>query len=340
MSARTIIITFLAIASACTAQDLPNAPSSQASQVEKAPRVPGVASALHGLNVGITFAGVHDSGIGWYTTLTPAVSYAFAKDFSADITLTLYPSRNAVTTDTTGITSQLTPTHWDAGDTWLSAHYTVIPHRFINTATAALSFPTGNEDHGLSTGRVSFDLSDHIERYHHSLGALLDIGGGDSSALFNNLVNKDVSSLGAIAHFQTGLIYWFPSTWFPGRAYIQSLAYEQLPLGDQKIYTTIKIQSPGSPIGVTQTTRIVTGRHVYEDNGFTTAVGIPLTPHVTFSSYYNRSLRQHLDTVATGLTFVWKGTPTHHRESIYDKAFLEGERILEEEKAQSPGTKK
>jgi len=48
---------------------------------------------------------------------------------------------------------------------------------------------------------------------------------------------------------------------------------------------------------------------VAEDNGFTTMAGFPLTHHVTLSGYYNRSLRQHLDTVSFGVTYVLCGKP-------------------------------
>ena len=53
----------------------------------------------------------------------------------------------------------------------------------------------------------------------------------------------------------------------------------------------------------------VAGSSASEDNGITTSLGIPLTDHLTFSGYYNRSLRQHVDTVSTGITYVLRGSP-------------------------------
>lgn len=52
---------------------------------------------------------------------------------------------------------------------------------------------------------------------------------------------------------------------------------------------------------------------------------IPLSSHVMLSSYYNRSLRLHLDTVSLGLTFVPREIPEKHKLSIADKAILEAE---------------
>ena len=61
-----------------------------------------------------------------------------------------------------------------------------------------------------------------------------------------------------------------------------------------------------------------------EDNGFTTFVGIPLARHVNLSGYYNHSLRQHLDTVSVGVTFILRG-PSKKRLSMIDRALREAE---------------
>ena len=294
---------------------LPAAPT-----LDQVPRVPGLSTLLHGVNFGLTVSGVHDSSIGWYSVATPAISYNFSTHYSADASLSIYPYRLAPQQAAPGSNESLAAALGDLGDTWIAVHANFSPRHLQNTATVSMTLPTGNRSDELSTGRVTFDLSDHIERYFGKTGVLLDLGGGDSSGLFNRLVTQDYTSLGPIAHFQTGLVFWLP-----GRTYIQSLAYEQLPIGDQKVYTTLNIPGgPGSSGGPSVT--VVTGRNVSEDNGFTTAVGIPLTPHVTFSSYYNRSLRLHLDTVSVGMTFVFKGTPLKRRMSLIDRALMEGER--------------
>jgi hypothetical protein len=270
-------------------------------------------------NAGISFSVVHDSSIGWYDVLTPAIGYTFSPHLSADVSASLYPYR-LTQNQAANVTAndELLPTHFDAGDTFLSLHGSFSAHTLQHTVTALVTAPTGDRPHGLGTGRVTFDLRDHIERYAGHLrsqpGLVLDLGVGDSSGLFNRLVQDQSNTLGPIAHFQTGLILWLP-----GREYLQSVAYEQLPLGDQKIYAT-QIPRPGAPPRT-----IVTGRGVSEDNGFTTSLGIPLTAHLTATSYYNRSLRLHLDTVSVGLTFALRGTPVHRRMSLIDRAMREAE---------------
>ena len=72
------------------------------------------------------------------------------------------------------------------------------------------------------------------------------------------------------------------------------------------------------------TTVATTVTTVAEDNGFTTFLGIPVNSHVLLSGYYNRSLRQRLDTVSFGVTFVLRGAPKK-RLSLIDKALREAE---------------
>jgi len=268
-------------------------------------------------NAGVTFSAVHDSSIGWYNLATPGLSYTFSPHYSADVSVSIYPYRLAPNQSSSATASQrLVETNGDVGDTLLAAHAYFDPRNFRNTITASLTLPTGNRTDLLSTGHTTFDFRDHVERYVRQTGFIVDIGGGDSSALFDRLVANQDNTVGPVAHFQAGTIVWLL-----GRNYIQSVAYEQLPLGDQKIYTT-EPSRPGAPLMT-----VVTGHRVTEDNGFTTAVGIPLTSNVTFSSYYNRSLRLHLDTVSMGVTYVFRGAARPKKMSLIDRAIREAEGV-------------
>ena len=278
--------------------------------------MPGLGRIFRGFDGGLTFTAVHDSSIGWYNLLTPALSYTFSPRYSADVSLSIYPYRLSPNSNPNPPAGQtLVATHFDLSDTLLALHAYFAPKAIQNTLTVSMTAPSGNQNDGLGTGRVTFDFRDHVERYVHRTGFIVDLGGGDSSGLFNRLVSKDYSSLGPIAHFQTGMIYWLPMN-----SYIQATAYEQLPIGDQKIYTDLF--APGRP---PQT--VVSGRGVSEDNGFTTVVGVPLSSNVTLSGYYNRSLRLHLDTVSMGVTYVFHGTPRKKHLSLIDRAILEAEGV-------------
>jgi hypothetical protein len=149
-----------------------------------------------------------------------------------------------------------------------------------------------------SVGRVAF---------------LVDLGAGDSSTLFNTLVIRDSSTVGGLAHFQAGALIWLP-----GRSFFESAAYEQLPIGNQTVYSTA-----GPPNAPNHT--VVTTTSESEDNGITTSAGIPLTDNITLSGYYNRSIRQRTDTVSMSLTYVLRGTPRRRALSMIDRALREAE---------------
>lgn len=293
-----------------------SAPAQSApSHIEQVPRVPGVSMLLRGFNAGVTFSGVHDSSIGWYNVVTPALSYTFSSHYSADASLSIYPYRLVQKQASAGEPPQgLVPDLGDLGDTFIGLHASFNPRIFQNTVTASFTAPTGDRSAGLGTGKVTFDFSNYMERKFKQTGFLVDFGAGNSSGLFNNMVTNDYTSLGPLAHFQEGVIVWLPD-----RIYIQSVAYEQIPIGNQTLYA-----NPGPPGWPTRT--VVSGNEVGQDNGITTALGIPLTEHITLSSYYNRSLRQNLDTVSVGVTYVLRGTPLKRRLSMIDRALREAAR--------------
>jgi hypothetical protein len=212
------------------------------SHLQQVPRVPGVGSLLRGFSAGVTFSGVHDSSVGWYAVTTPAVSYNFSPHYSADASLSIYPYRLVQSQDPQA-DRRLVKATGELGDTLIGVHVGFNPGKFWNTATGSFTVPTGNRTDGLSTGKVTFDFSNRLERYFNCAGLLVDLGVGDSSGLFNSVVTKDYNSLGPLAHFQTGVVLLLPS-----RSYIQSVAYEQLPFDSQTIYT-----APGPPGAPTYT---------------------------------------------------------------------------------------
>jgi hypothetical protein len=307
------------------------APGRVPDKVQAVPRVPGIGGFLDGFNAGVSYSSVHSSSVGWYGITTPAINYTFSRRFSADASTSLYFNREVQNTNTaTAAAHPLVTDRIDPGDTLIGFHAFFEPGSLQDTITASLTAPTGDRAKGFGTGQVTYDFSNHLERYFNQLGLVFDIGGGNSSGLFNDLVVKDYNSVGGLAHFESGLVYWLPH-----RGYVEAVAYEQLPLGSQTVYRTVsrgkgdrtEDEDPGEggnpppppppPVAISVTT-------VAEDNGFTTFAGIPVTHHITLSGYYNRSLRQRLDTVSVGVTYVLRGTP-RKRLSMIDRALREAE---------------
>ncbi|MFT4111187.1 hypothetical protein [Silvibacterium sp.] len=277
------------------------------------PRVPGMSTLFSGLNAGFSYSAVHVSSQGWYELATPAVSYTFSHHYSADVSVPLYMHLRVRNLDHDSSTSQPEVLDsFDAGDTLMSFHSTWRPAHLTDIATASLTAPSGDREEGLGTGHVSFDLDNHTERYVRRAGFLLDLGLGNSSSVANNLVSKDYDSVGLLAHFQVGTIFWFL-----GNNYVESVAYEQLPMGSQTVYTI------GNPNGNGPSRTVSYGNGASEDNGFTVAAGIPLPGHLLLNGYYNHSLRRDTDTVSTGITYVLHNPPGWKRLSKIDRALRE-----------------
>jgi hypothetical protein len=306
------------------------APGRTAEKVQVVPRVPGLSDFLDGFNAGLSYSSVHSSSAGWYSVTTPAVNYTFSRRFSADASTSIYFNRQVENTN--AATAKAHPLVTDgvaSGDTLIGFHAFFEPGSIQDTITASLTAPTGDRAKGLGVGQVAYDFSNHFERYFDQLGLVLDVGGGNSSGLFNDQVVKDYSSVGGLAHFESGLVYWLPH-----RSYIEAVAYEQLPLGSQTVYRTVargdtarsedEDGGGGDPPTPTPPPVATTITTVAEDNGFTSFVGVPLNRHVILSGYYNRSLRQKFDTVSIGVTYILRGTPKK-RMSMIDRALREAE---------------
>ncbi len=292
----------------------------QSPSLQSVPRVPGVAAIFEGFNAGVNYSAVHNTSIGWFSAVTPALSWAFNSRYSADVSTSVYFKRRyAVTTTSGGTTKQtIVEDAADAGDTLIGLHASFAPAKVEDTVTATLSLPSGDVKAGLGTGQVTFDFTNHLEKFKGPAGFFLDLGAGNSSYLFNNAVDRNSRSLGGLAHFMTGV-----DGWVAGRVFVEQVVYEQLPFGSQTIYARNAQNSPGAPPQPPSATTVSTGAS--EDNGLTTYFGVPAGGNVTLSGYYNRSLRQHSNTISFGVTWVLRGSNRKWR-SLVDRALEEAER--------------
>jgi hypothetical protein len=270
------------------------------------PDVPGLDDDLHGWNAGVTISAVHSSLTGWATLATPAIGYSFNDTFSIDAEIPIYFFRLADTLSThPKPNAELVPRRGEFGDVVFGLHANFVPRFFQYQLTGAFTAPSGDEKYGLTTGRVTFDISNVFQRSYGRFTPIVEMGGGDSTTLVNRTVTKNYTSLGPLAHFQLGL----GIDLFHGISF-ESDAYEELPIGDQKIY------GPSRNGKAT----VVTGHNVTEDNGFTNSLDIPLNRNITLSGYYSRSLRLHTDTSAVGITYVLRSTPVTE-DSTMDELF-------------------
>ena len=282
------------------------APTSVSQEI---PEAPGSAFAPSRWNAGVTFAGFHESSTGWSTLAIPAVGYTINDVFSVDATLPIYMYRLAASRRVhPRPDSYLVPRRAELGDTIFTLHAQFVPKSFLYETAVSFTVPTGDEIYGLTTGRVTFDLSNRFQRSYGRFTPSLEIGAGDSTTLVNRNVNKTYTSLGPLAHFQIGI-----GSQVFRRVFFESDVYEQLPIGDQKIYSAYRQGRP----------TVVTGYNVTEDNGFTNTLDLRLDGHATLSGYYSRSLRRHVDTAGIGITYILHGLPKEEEEDdlSFDELF-------------------
>jgi hypothetical protein len=255
-------------------------------------------------NAGITFSSFHESLTGWSTLMMPAVSYTINDTFFADVTIPIYLYRLAQSTKANPKPNALlVPQRGELGDAVFALHGQFAPKIFSYEPTFSFTVPTGDEVYPLTTGRVTFDLNNHFERTFGRFTPSIEVGAGDSTTLINRQVTKTYTSLGPLAHFQVGY-----AVNVLRNISFESDVYEQLPIGDQKIYSAYR---KGHPI-------VVTGFNVTEDNGFINSFDVLLDRRTTFSSYYSRSLRRHVDTVGISMTFLLRVAPKEEEGADID----------------------
>lgn len=269
--------------------------TSSPTKESEVPEVPGLSSVMRGFNAGVTVSGTHDTYTGWGTSITPALGYSFNDHFSMDVSVPIYFFRLAPTTKLRPKPNALlVPTRGEMGDVILAGHMHFAPQRFEYQATAALAIPTGGAKDGLTTGLTAFDFSNHFDVPLWKVTPNLDIGMGDNASLVNRITTKSYqASQAPLSHFQAGIGFSLPY----GISF-DAGAYEQLPVGDQKIYV------PAAGTAGRKGVLVVAGRRIAEDNGMIGSLDIPVGGHMTFSAYYNRSTRYRADTVSIGYTYV------------------------------------
>jgi hypothetical protein len=283
-----------------------NTPASAAPPDTHAPAVPEPTT-TKGFSYATSFTGDHDSTTGWSTVMDSSVSYDFNRIFGVTLGMPLYLSHNGYNSDVVVRGNKVPPlitTYNALGDLYLDLKLSA-PDSWVGyQATLAGTAPTGDTSSGISTGRPTFDLNNHMEHAWGFFTPLAEFGFGDSSALVNRRVRRPYTTLGPLSHFKAGADFAFLKAFD-----FQVAGYEDLPVGNQKVYSHLfrKLKTPivlaGGRVKRYRLLRVDTGDGILEDNGLSNTMTISLGKHVDLSGIYQRSLRQSLDTVQFGIGF-------------------------------------
>jgi len=259
----------------------------------------GIIPVVKGFNASLGVSWQHDSSNGWSTLLSPNAAYRFNRYVSVDVAVPLFFYINIDANIGTKAKPEYAyaPRYGVFGDAMLGVHAEVpLPGLVYYSASVVMGMPTGNTKFGLGAGQPTYDINNHFDRTFGLFTPDIEFGEGDGSALVDPRVRKDYISVGPIAHFQAGT-----AVDLPWNMLFEADAYEVLPLKPDLIYST-------TGKGKKQVTT-ATNVGPAEDNGFLTSLDIPVTPHVTMSGFYNRSLRNHDDVAGFSFTFLLKAPP-------------------------------
>ena len=260
----------------------------------------GTIPVLKGFNASLGTMSQHDSSSGWSSLLTPNVAYRFSPYFSMDagVPVFMYINIDANVGTTAKPVYRYSPQKGVFGDTQLSFHLEAPGHPVNYYGTISMGMPSGNTDFGLGAGKVTYDINNHFEKTFWRFTPDIEFGEGDTSRLVDERVLKNYTSVGIITHFQAGT-----AVELPRNISFEADAYEILPLKPNLVFST----TGRGKKQVTTTTNVGPA----EDNGFLTLLDIPLSPHVTLSGYYDRSLRDHDDVGGFSFTFLMRPPPRY-----------------------------
>ncbi len=259
----------------------------------------GIVPYTRGYNVSLGITSQHDSSDGWTSTLTPNLAYRFNSHFSADFQIPIYTYINVLISG--GTTAKPTTTfsvrHHSVADATFNGHFETSLHHLLDyNGTITLGFPTGAPAYGLGAGQYTYGVNNHFEKSLGIFSPDIELGIGNSSNIEATRIRRSFTTVGELAHFQAGT-----SISLPRNIKFSTDAFEDLPLTTQIVYSTT---GKGRKKKTT-----ATNQGVAEDNGFTNTLDIPLTGNVTLSGFYNRSLRNKIDTAGFSFTFLLKSPP-------------------------------
>jgi hypothetical protein len=237
--------------------------------------------------------------------LEASVGYNFSRKLGIDFGLPFYFVNSNLSTDPNlnGFRSGL-------GNAFITlrATPTLTDWNYISSLTATA--PTGDQDQGFSTGRVTFDWNNLISRSFSRFTPFANLGIANTVS-DTSFFNRPFSSLGIVGHFEGGTSYRLHRSVSLGAS-----AYSIVPSGDQKIYSRVTKRqntAPSQPSNGTsmtgqgrarafETTAVtVDDATLARDHGFASWLTVYPTATVYLQTGYHRSVPYALNTFFFGV---------------------------------------
>lgn len=239
------------------------------------------------------FGGTSNSD-GQIYELESTVGYNFNQHFGMDIGVPIYFVRPSSTA--TGVTSTN-----GLGDPYLDARFKFL-NPTVNFGSVLTGYvPVGDSKKGLSTGRATFDWTNHFDHSFSKLTPFGDVGIANTITS-SRLFVRPYTTLGFNTHFQGGANYDLWKFFSIGGS-----AYDILPSGQQTVFSKVSRGPNSGPVAhgrVFNSNQQTTGSaDIARDNGFSTWIDASPGRVIDMELGFTRSVHYDLNSVSFTIGF-------------------------------------
>ena len=225
--------------------------------------------------------------------LTTSVGYDFTPHFGVDAGVPIYfvrPSSSTGATSTNGLGNPSVDVH---------VRY-ALP--IVNFGSVLTGFaPVGDSKKGLSTGRGTFDWTNHFDHSFSDLKPFVNVGIANT-IVSTRLFVRPYTTLGFNTHFEGGATYDVWKFFSVGAS-----GYDILPSGQQTVFSQVAHGASGQHGRIFESGQQTTGSaDIAKDDGFSTWVGANPWLGVDLTLGFTRSMHYELNSVSFALGFNLK----------------------------------
>jgi opacity protein-like surface antigen len=231
--------------------------------------------------------------------LNSTLGYNFNKHFEIDAGVPVYFVQASNASPSNGFTSGngLGNAYTDLR---LTFNNPVLDYASVLTVTA----PTGDESRGLSTGRATFDWTNHFDRSFPLVRLTPFVNFGIANTVSDtHFFVRPFTSLGTVTHMEGGAtLKLFPMI------RVGASAYNIIPTGQQKVFSKLIPRGMGAPPGrgraaFANAYETVGGPGLVSDNGASAWIAAKVGRYADLEAGYTRSVSYRLDTFEFGIGF-------------------------------------